>query len=237
MRWHALLVVLGFLGTFLLDGARTQTHQFSIAVKGSLTTGSQIFLNPNSPDEIKRAQFSSVKDIFGVGIEIRYRFPETDLAIALSTDYLRGTESSSERVSGSSIQIPIEDGYRVIPVELTGYFLIPISGEQLGVYMGGGAGAYFGRRVYSKARLEAPTIDAGHGYGIHVLSGISYRFSNRFSLLAEMKFRDLQFDSVNQFPLAQTIYGPLLVTLPTQPFPSRVHTDGMIFQLSAAFDL
>jgi len=104
--------------------------RFSIALKGSLTTGSQLFPNPNSSDVFQRAQFFSLKDIWGYGIEARYRFPETDLAIGLSADYLRIVESSSVRRSG--FQIPVDDGYRVIPVELTGYFLIPLSGEVVG---------------------------------------------------------------------------------------------------------
>ncbi len=226
-----LLFVLGLVTVQLADA---QSKYFSLSVKGSLTTGSQLFPNPTSAYEFQRAQFFSLKDIIGYGVELRYRFPETDLAIALSADYLRKVEASDIRVAGKLI--PEEDGYRVIPVELTGYFIIPISGERIGVYMGGGVGAYFGRRVWRRANVEATTIDAGNGYGIHVLSGISYRFTGFFSLNVELKFRDLQFDSVTQFPVSQTLFGSTLVTLPTQPQQSRVHTDGMIIQLGAVVD-
>jgi opacity protein-like surface antigen len=233
MRPAHVLIVLGLIAA-TTRFSTAQAKHFSISAKGSLTTGSQLFPNPNSPDEFQRAQFYSLKDIWGFGVEVRYRFPETDLALALSADYLRKVERSDIRVAGKLI--PEEDGYRVIPVELTGYFIIPISGEQVGVYIGGGAGVYFGRRVWRRANVEATTIDAGNGYGIHVLSGVSYRFTDFFSLNAEMKFRDLQFESVNQFPVAQTLFGSTLVTLPTQIQTSRVHTDGMIFQLGAVID-
>lgn len=232
-RRIGLLIML--LSSALLISTRSAASdkKFSIALKGSLTTGSQLFPNPNSSDVFQRAQFFSLKDIWGYGIEARYRFAETDLAIGLSADYLRIVESSSVRRSG--FQIPVEDGYRVIPVELTGYFLIPISGEVVGVYMGGGAGAYFGRRVYRLAGTEAPTVDAGNGFGIHVLSGISWHIREFFSINAEMKFRDLQFNSTNRFTASQIRFGQTLVNVSTEPFESRVHTDGIIFQLGAMF--
>ncbi len=223
--------VLIIAGVFVLAPTiRAEGRYFSIAVKGSLTTTSQLFPNPNSPDEVQRAQFISLKDIWGIGVEVRYRFPETDLALALSADYLRTTQRSSIRLSGNRT-IPVDDGYRVIPVELTGYFLIPLSGETIGVYMGGGGGAYFGRRVYRIGSVEAPSTNHGVGFGIHVLSGVSYRFTDMISAVAEMKFRDLQFTSVNQFSSSTIRYGSTVVPVSTLPFESRVHTDGIVFQL------
>lgn len=223
--------VLMIAGMFLLSpAARTEQKHFSIAVKGSLTTTSQLFPNPNSPDEVQRAQFFSLKDIWGFGVEVRYRFPETDLALAISADYLRTIQGSSIRLSGNR-HIPVEDGYRVLPVELTGYFLIPVSSEAFGVYMGGGGGAYFGRRIYRIGNVDAPSIDHGVGFGIHVMSGVNYWFTDMISVVAEMKFRDLQFNSVNQFSSPTIQYGSTVVPVSTQPFESRVHTDGIVFQL------
>jgi opacity protein-like surface antigen len=208
----------------------------SIALKGSLTTGSQLFPHPNSTSAFQRAEFFSLKNIWGYGIEVRYRFPETDLAVGISADYLRITEPQTPINGPNGKQAPVEDGYRVIPLEVTGYFLIPISGEIIGVYMGGGAGTYFGRRIYRIGNTEAQTIDAGNGFGIHVLSGISWRVADFISLNAELKFRDLQFNSTNQFSSSPILYGSFPVQVQTQPFESRVHTDGMIFQLGAVID-
>ncbi len=226
-----LIVALTFCSAQALNAGE---KHFSLAFKGSLTTGSQLFPKPTSTDEAERAQYFPIKDILGYGVELRYRFPESNLAIGISADYLRATEERSIRIAG--VQIPIDDGYRVIPVELTGYFLIPISGETFGVYMGGGAGVYLGRRIYRVANVEAPSTDQGHGFGIHVLSGLSYRFTEAFSLNAEMKFRDLQFNSVNQFSSSQISYGTTVVNVGKAPFESRVHTDGMIIQLGAVVE-
>jgi hypothetical protein len=232
MRSLCTLIVLVVL-TAQVSGVQAQVKNFSVAVKGSLTTGSQIFPHPHSRDEFERAEFFSVKDILGYGVEFRYRFSESDLALAISADYLRKINTSSRRVY--NVIVPEEDGYRVMPLEVTGYFLIPISGEKLGVYIGGGVGTYFGRRIYKFANVEAQTTDAGNGFGIHVLSGLSWRFNEFFSLNAEMKFRDLQFNSTNQFSERQIVYGQTVLTVP-QIGESRVHTDGIIFQLGAVLD-
>lgn len=231
----SLLVVAVIVCAFLSQARASDFKLFSITLKGSLTTGSQIFLDPNSSDEFRRAQFFSIDKTWGYGVEVRYRFPESDIAVALSADYLRTTQTSFIRLSNR--QIPVDDGYRVIPVEMTGYFIIPFSGEVIGVYIGGGGGAYFGRRIYRIGNTEAPSIDQGVGYGIHVLSGVTYRLNAFVQLSAEMKFRDLQFNSVNQFSSPQAEYGSTFVQVSTQPFESRVHTDGMIFQVGIVFEL
>lgn len=204
---------------------------FSVSLKGNFTTGSQLFTNPNSPDEFKRAEFFPIEDFFGYGVEVQYKIPETNLAVGLSADYIRATTTRSTRTPG----VPIKDGYRVIPIEFTGYFNIPVSGPTFGVYMGGGAGVYFGRRIYEVADVQAQTTDVGHGFGIHVLGGLKYRFTDWFGLNVEMKFRDLQFKTTNEFSTSNVTYNGRSVTLPQGPFASRVHTDGVIFQLGTTF--
>lgn len=234
MSLSRILMVLAVGAGLLVTSGLSQESSFSISLKGSLTTGSQLFPNPNSPDEARRAQFFSLDNIWGYGLEVRYRFPESDLAIALSADYLRKTSESSIRTA--TTVVPVADGYRVIPIELTGYFLIPISGETFTIFMGGGVGTYLGRRIYRVGDVEARTVDQGRGFGIHVLSGVGYRVYGPFSIVAEMKFRDLQFNSVNRFEQAHVQYGGTLVNVGTEPFESRVHTDGVIFQLGAMIE-
>jgi hypothetical protein len=119
-------------------------------------------------------------------------------------------------------------------VEATAYFLIPVSGPIFGVYMGGGVGLYTGRRIYSIAGVDAGTTDYGQGFGIHVLGGFSFQFNNWFSLNAEMKFRDLQFNTTNAFSVSRIRYQSATVNVSQTPFESQVHTDGIVFQLGAA---
>jgi hypothetical protein len=201
------IACIGCVTMLLFNPARGQEKMFSVVVKGNFTTGSQLFPNPNSGDVFERSRFLPIEDFFGFGVELKYHIPETNIALGVSADYIRPT---TLRTSFS--RVDTVHGYRVLPVELTGYFHIPVAGPTFGVYMGGGGGAYFGRRIHRIADVEAEPVDEGHGFGIHVLGGLTYHFTEWFSLNAEMKFRDLQFESSNV----------------------RVHTDGIIFQVGAA---
>ncbi len=232
-RYLLAAIVLGRL--LSVAEARAQEQRFSVALKANLTTASRVFTNPSSPDAFQRSQYFPLEDFFGYGLEVRYQLPETNIALGLSSDYIRTTIDQSIRISTSK-SVPVEDGYRVIPVEFTGYFLIPVSGPTFGVFMGGGVGVYFGRRLYKLGETEAPTVNLGHGFGIHVLGGMSYRFNEWFALNAEMKFRDLQFQTSNQFASSKVTYNGTIINVSQAPFDARVHTDGVVFQLATVFN-
>ncbi len=218
-----------------LSHVRAQERNIAVILKGNFTTSSRVFTDPNSPDPVERSQFFSLEDFFGYGIELRYRIPETSIALGVSADYIKTSTIQSDFLSMDE-SIPVENGYEVVPVELTGYFLIPVSGQTFGVYMGGGVGGYFGRRVYRYGDGEALTTHPGHGFGIHVLGGVSYRFTEWFSVLAEMKFRDLQFETTNQFASPTVTYRGMAISVPQTPKDALVHTDGVMFQLGTAFN-
>lgn len=205
---------------------------FSVLLKGNLTTGSRLFLNPTAADPVSRSESRLFEDFFGLGAEAKYQFPGSNISIALSTDYIRSNQSTP--ITASRRTVPGEDGFVVIPVELTGYFRIPVTDGAFGVFMGGGVGAYFGKRILSIAGIDAPSGEGKPGYGIHVLGGVSYRFSSLLSVVAEMKFRDAQFEAENTFPVSRIPYRDVVVTVSQNPIASSIHTDGMILQIGVA---
>jgi opacity protein-like surface antigen len=202
----------------------------TVTLRASLTTSSQLYTNPDSPNPIERAAFTLLENQFGGGLEVKHTFPELNLAFSISADYIQA--SSSGQTEG---RVPYEDGYKVIPVELTAYFIIPISGPSVQVFMGGGAGAYVGERTYSLAGVAAQPVDARTGFGIHVLGGASYRLTEVLSITGEMKFRDLQFDATNAFATEQIVYAGRVIDVSTEPFHSTIQTDGIVFHLGVAF--
>jgi hypothetical protein len=210
--------------------------RFSVLLKGNLTTSSQLFLNPDAADLVAQTQSLALTDFFGIGAEAKYRLAEMNIAFGLSVDYIRA-RATSAIVAYPRNSIPTEDGYTVIPVEATGYFIIPFSGETFGVYMGGGAGMYFGYRSYRLGNTDAQTVDRKPGFGIHVLGGFSYRVWGPLEAVFEMKFRDLQFESVNAFTASPVRYNNTVVNVSTKPFKSRIQTDGIVFQLALAFSI
>ncbi len=221
-------VVMALAGSCAL--LRAQERNLTVLVKGNLTTRSSLYLNPNSPDPVERAQTLDLIDVFGSGIEVKYLIPRSSIALSISADYLRFQQSNPITVSFRTT-VPVEDGYVAIPVEATGYFIIPASGQTVKLFIGGGVGVYFGRREYTLAGVEAPVTDTRPGFGIHVLAGLSYFFTDWLSLNGEMKFRDLQFHSTNAFRSSRVPYQGSYITVSQTPFESSVQTDGIVFQL------
>ncbi len=211
-----------------------QERAFSVVLKGNLSTMGHVFLDPHAADPVARSRSTGITDFFGYGVEVRYRLPVAMLSVGISADRIVSKTTTDVRLGGGRT-VPEEDGYAIVPVEVTGYFHIPITGGPFGVFMGGGMGLYFGERRYALAGATAPSTGSTPGYGIHVLGGVQYQFTPAFTLSAEMKFRDAQFDATNAFAVPSVVYGTTLVTLPGKPFDSSIHTDGMVFQLGAAY--
>jgi hypothetical protein len=210
--------------------AAAQDLPWAIVLKGNLTTSSQIY-----PDPVEHASFLDVTDFFGYGVEVKYLIPETHLAVSVSVDRIHARfEQPLFKYQGP--YIPVNDGFNTVPVEVTGYFIIPASGNTFGIFMGGGLGIYFGQRVYSWGATDADLVNSTPGIGIHVLAGVSYRVMQHFSLIGEMKFRDLQFKSTNKFAAAVVDYEGTRLRLPAGPIDSNVHTDGITFQIGVAFN-
>jgi opacity protein-like surface antigen len=181
----------------------------------------RLFLNPKAAIR-SHAQSVSFTDFFGYGGEVVYHIPGTTLSVGLSADYITSSDTRTITATAQRI-VPVEDGYRVLPVEVTGYFRIPITEGRFGVFMGGGLGVYFGERDYSVAGVASATTATRAGFGIHVLGGVQYQFTDWFTLSAEMKFRDAQFEATNAFAVPTVRYGDILVTLPQKPFESSIH--------------
>lgn len=238
MKRRAVVAVL-VMSTLLCvagESGRAQERTFSVCLKGNLTTSGSLYPNPGATDPMARAQSYGFADFFGYGFEIQYNIPGTNLSLGVSADMIRSTQTRTVIVAAQRA-VQEDDGFRIIPVELTGYFRIPITEGSFGVFMGGGVGVYYGERQYSLAGLNAPVVSSSPGWGIHVLGGIRYHLTDRFSLSTELKFRDAHFESTNTFTRSQVRYGDMVVNLPQKPFLSSIHTDGMVVQLGAAFSL
>ena len=64
-RATVLTLALCTLGAIEAPTLRGEEKNFMIILKGSLTTSSQIYTNPDAPDAIDRAQYVPIKDSFG----------------------------------------------------------------------------------------------------------------------------------------------------------------------------
>jgi hypothetical protein len=222
------------LVTFIFVSALTaQERPTSVVLFGSFTTSSKLFPHPQDPDEISRSYFLGLNDLFHGGVELRRIIPAWGVRFALSVEYLQKSETID--VPNASVSVPVRDGYWAVPVELTAYFTLPIGNDVVRTYMGGGGGVYFGSRRYEVPGASADPVGHTVYAGIHILSGVECSLSPAFSLITEVKFRDVQFESVNQFRQSSTTVRGTTVPLDQTPFASRINIDGMTLKCGAAF--
>lgn len=214
------IIVLSIAFLLLCSPLRAQKRLYSVSLSGSFTASSKLFYFPTDPDFFNRQLHLSLENVFGFGIDVRGTIEETGLQIGLGTEYL----SKREQFTLPRSFDKVTDGFIAVPVELTGYFTIPFSSEEIQLYMGGGGGIYFGSRIYEYNNIRAFTIERTPGYGIHVLSGIQYNFHPSMALRGEMKFRDVQFTVTNAFP---PHFNSGTSVQDTSPFKSRISIDGM----------
>jgi opacity protein-like surface antigen len=205
----------------------------SIALTGSYTTSSKIFFHPNEPDEFLAGQYSPIDHVAGIGVDLRRAFSPGSIALGVSAEYIDRRTSSSVPVNG--LEVPVEDGFRAFPIELTGYCILPIGTSWLQVYMGGGAGLYLGQRRYVYAGVPSRIEERSATAGIHVLGGLDWKLSAVLSLRTEVRFRDVQLSTVNRFTAASATVSGTSVPLPQEPLVSRVNIDGMSLSTGLAF--
>lgn len=226
-------LTIAFLAAAQCPPAGAGEHRISVSLSGSLTTESKIFPNPNARDELIRGGFSPVDAVPGFGADVRGDLFPSGPRFGFSAEYVRRTISGS--VPNSNPAIPVEDGFSAVPLELTAYFTIPVGGERFDFYMGGGAGLYFGERSYRYAGVAARTLSRSVSPGIHVLTGLEYLVGGRFALRTELKFRNVQLETVQEFPVTTTVYNGTTVPLPQDDFTSRIQIDGMNVSLGVAY--
>ncbi|MDP2210090.1 MAG: OmpW family outer membrane protein [Bacteroidota bacterium] len=210
---HLFLLLILFVGN-----VHSGDYKSSIFLKGLYITSSKIYLYPDASDFILRSKYLPIENIYGGGVDFRVNLSSAKIQLGLSVDFISKAQKNDLQKT--------EDGFTAIPVEISGYFYIPITNSDISIFMGTGAGLYFGERKYSLNNQQAILIDKKFGFGIHVLGGIDYSVYENFILRSQLKFRDLYFRTTNQFVASD---------IDEKPFVSQVNVDGMIVELGIVF--
>ncbi len=227
---------MSFLVFGVMDGY-TQEQTRTISVKGLYTSSSRLFPSPDADDEVARFRYNSLDHIFGYGADVRLAIPRINVILGITVEYLTKTDDFITRYEqeDEAYFVPTIDGYHIIPIELSGYFLIPISSERLRFYIGGGAGVYLGRRTYEIGDAQSKSLEQSVYWGIHVVSGIDYFFHSHIGMRFEMKFRDPDIETRNRFEDDTVTYAGRTFDLPAGDVPSRINVDGISFTLGMVF--
>jgi hypothetical protein len=227
--WSLFLFII--LSSSLFGAERTT--KYSVALKGTYTSSSRLYPTPDAAQEDLQSLYIEYNDLVGFGLEVRRQLGSESIEVGVGVEFLSTRKSGlgTGPAGTPAVQLPIEDGYRFLPIELTGYFVLPFSTETLKFYMGGGAGFYYGDRVYRVVNRTAQTVESRAAFGIHVLTGVDYFIDRFLSLRGEMKFRDPQFDITSKFVDSRVEYNGHTYRLSQQPFNSKINLDGLVLNL------
>ncbi len=219
--------------------AQTNEKILSVALRGTFTTSSKIFNNPDSPSSDLQGQYVALDNIYGPGVEVRINIPGQFVALAIAAEYLSKQDETTQLVGYTTPPRPltVREGFRLIPIELGVDVPIPLGSESVRLSMGGGFGAYIGTRILNVAGAEAPQQNKPVGYGIHVETNFDYQLLPRLYARAEMRFRDPEFTTESKFEEPAILSNGVLVLLPSDPFRARVNVDGLTFGLGLVFEL
>lgn len=234
--------ILSVLAVLLLLGklpSQTKESSFSFALRVTYTSTSKVFTNPDSPFGDLRGQYNALDNVYGAGGEIRWRVPGQSFALSISAEYLSATGSQTQLVGFTSPpqRLPVEEGFRLVPVEVGAQVSIPLGSERVELTMGGGVGAYIGTRFLKVAGVRAVEKNTPITYGIHVGTSFDYRIEPWLFVRAEMRFRDPEFTTESKFEQPATQYGKVLVLFPQAPFRARINVNGLNFGLGVGVEV
>ncbi len=229
-------LVLFFLPTIAVNAQFGDKH-FSIGINAVYTTSARIFLNPNSSDPVLRNNAFGISDIFDPALDIRYKIMD-DIILGIGTEYMKTTAPGPNLTAfagNSTVTINVNDGFLLIPIEVSAYYILPFSTEKFKFLMGGGAGYYFGEHIRQFGDASVSNVSRDFAYGIQVAVSMDYLVRDDISIHSEMKFRDPQFKVKSEYDKLEVNYNNEKILLAQRTFDSKINVDGVTFILGVSY--
>lgn len=233
-------ILIGLLYSVIAHKSHAQFPEYTVAgvLRGSYTTTSKLFFNPHAASSELRAQHDEFQDVFGGGLEIRWKPGIRNVFLSFTVDYLKKTSKSLQLLALTLPPrlFPLTDGFVLIPLELSGNLYIPLGSERYRLSMGGGIGAYYTERILKVLDIVAPAVGVATNFGIHVKTAFEYRFLPKWVLIAEMRFRDPEVFATNRFSVETLTINDLRLTFPKNDIQSKISVDGINLNLGIAYE-
>lgn len=179
----------------------------------------------------------TISSNLGYGADVRWRIIWDRFYLGFSVEKVSALDDVSVYYNDSDIPIPFNEGFQLTAMELSGYYVVPISSEQIKFYLGGGFGTYDGDRNFSIAGIKAATVSTISYLGIHVMTGIDYQLLPRLGMRFEIKFRDPHFDVTTKFDQIETVYRGRIVQLPQGEYVTKINLFGVNYAGGLVFTL
>lgn len=212
---------------------------FSIGFRGVLTTSAKLFYSPDAPSEALRSQYETLQSVPGAALELRARPAGSSFFLILSGEYQRKTSEKVKLVAVTTppITLPVVDGYWMVPLEASVNVDVPLGSQQFSLTMGAGVGMYYAERVLEVAGIPAKSVDVQPAFAIHIRTSAEYKVTSRITAIFELRFRNPQVSTANQFQTQSATIGGEVIGLPREEISGRLDIDGMAVGLGVAVEL
>lgn len=220
--------------------AQYNGNELELMFTYNYTTTSKLYLSPYAANQFDKAAHENLDDIYSIGGEIKYKISEP-LVVGLNLEYVK-REGVGTQITGVknhvSVSVDVKDGYTLVPVELSVYYLLPFSSHKFKFFMGGGVGVYFGNHVRTFHGIDVSNEKRKFAYGIQVGLGLEYLVTDYFSVNGGMKFRDPEFELTSKYnSVSFTDEDGGEVILTEETFDSKVNIDGVTFFLGVGIGI
>jgi hypothetical protein len=213
-------------------------HDISISASMNYISSASIMLDPGSSDLIERSSAVNLKGGYGYGVTLKKRIIGDNIYLGISTEYIKIKDDQLTIILENDynfVRARVTETVEMIPLELSVYFNIPRFVDNLNVYLGGGAGFYFGNRTRKMAGMETVTLSKSPLFSLNVLFGTEYFIGKNFSLNLEMKVRDGKYKVHSQFPVGSVTYENQTYYF-DRDFQSKVFIDGLKISLGVGYN-
>jgi opacity protein-like surface antigen len=210
--------------------------RFSLKIYGEYISSSELQNNINSTNPIEKDASVDLDGGFGYGFELTYdpRWGNSDITLYISTEYYKHKQNALfyryfEDTTLYAVQF--EEEFYFIPIEAGIKWDLPVSGENLKIYIGGGAGVYLGDRKRNIRGHFSTTNNVKWGYSLDVLSGVEYYIASNLSSVFEFKFREPYFEVESKFADGRNPYFGM-----PNPLTSRIVVNGTALSLGLKYN-
>jgi len=208
-----------------------KSKKFSILLYGTYVSSSELQNNIDDPTPFLRDVSIDMSGGYGYGGEISYSplSNNQDISFYLSSEYLKvkDDELTYQFVQDSNtVKARFTEEFTLIPVEGGMKWNLPLSSDRFKIFIGGGAGIYFGSRERIISSLNTSEISSKPGYSLNILAGTEFFIARNISADFEFKFREASFETESKFSQDYITINGQNYSL-GNPIHSRIIVDGV----------
>jgi len=233
LNFHYILFIL-----FIFCGVNFPQYNgsnFNFAISYNYTTTSKLYFQPNSSDPVLRSDYENLDGIYNISVEFRYKIFES-MILGLGSEFIQKSFTNRNFIIQGD-RAEIKEGYNLIPIELTIYYLLPFSTERFKFFMGGGGGLYFGKHIREFGNVNFNSAELSTGYGINVSVGLDYLVNEFISVRGQMRFRDPELIMKSKYSGSNSIYKGKSYLLSDNTYTTKVNIDGVTFTIGLTFSI